>query len=38
MYVNPFYAGVVVTLCTEISIIFIVSCVAAFKRGKKNGN
>lgn len=38
MYVNPFLAGVLVTIGAEITILFTLALVAAIKRGKKYGN
>lgn len=38
MYINPFLAGVLATVFTEIGILFVWSVYATFKRGKRNGN
>ena len=35
MYINPFWAGVLATIFTEISILFVISVYATFKRGKR---
>jgi hypothetical protein len=38
MYINPFLAGVLVTIFAEISILFVCSLVTLFKKGKQHGN
>lgn len=38
MYINPFLAGVIATIFTEIGVLFALSVYAAFKRGKRRGN
>ena len=35
MYIDPFWAGVLATICAEISLLFIAAVVATFRRGKK---
>lgn len=35
MYINPFLAGVLLTLGAEILLLFIAACVAVYKRGKR---
>ena len=37
MYINPFLAGVLATIFTEITILFALGVYAAFKRGKYDG-
>ena len=34
MYINPFLAGVLATVGTEIALLFIAAVVAVFKKGK----
>lgn len=36
MYINPFLAGVLATIITEIVVLFVAACVAAFKRVGEN--
>lgn len=36
MYINPFLAGVLATIFTEIGILFLLSVYATFKRGKRH--
>ena len=36
MYINPFLAGVLATVFTEIGILFVWSVYATFKRGKRH--
>jgi hypothetical protein len=36
MYINPFLAGVLATVFTEVSVLFVASLITMFKRGKKN--
>ena len=38
MYINPFWAGVLATIFTEIGILFIASIITIVKRGKRYGN
>lgn len=38
MYINPFLAGVLATIFTEISILFAIGVYGVFKRGKRYGN
>ena len=38
MYIDPFWAGVVATIMTEITALFVISVIATFKRGKRYGN
>lgn len=38
MYINPFLAGVLVTIFAEIGILFVMGVIAVFKRGKRHGN
>lgn len=38
MYINPFLAGVLATVFTEIGILFLLGVIAVFKRGKRYGN
>lgn len=38
MYINPFLAGVLATIFVEISVLFVISLFAVFKRGKRYGN
>jgi hypothetical protein len=38
MYINPFWAGVIATIFTEISVLFALSVYATFKRGKRRDN
>lgn len=38
MYINPFLAGIVFTVGTEVLLLFIAALIATFKRGKKYGN
>lgn len=38
MYIDPFWAGVIATIFTEIGILFVLGVCAAFKRGKRYGN
>ena len=35
MYINPFLAGVLATIITEVVLVFVAALVAAFKRLKK---
>lgn len=35
MYINPFLAGVLVTIGAEILILFVAAVIATFKRGRK---
>ena len=37
MYINPFLAGVLATVFTEITALFIISVCIFAKRGKYNG-
>lgn len=37
MYINPFLAGVLTTLGTEIVVIFTLAVIAAIRRVKKYG-
>lgn len=37
MYINPFLAGVLATIFTEITILFALGVYAALKRGKFDG-
>ena len=36
MYINPFLAGVLATICTEIGAMFIASLVIIVKRGNRH--
>ncbi len=38
MYINPFLAGVLATIFTEIGILFVLGVYGVFKRGKRHGN
>ena len=38
MYINPFLAGVLATIFTEICVAFIASVIVAVKRVKRHGN
>ena len=38
MYINPFLAGVLATIFTEIGILFVASVITVVKRGKRRGN
>ena len=38
MYINPFLAGVLATIFTEISVLFAIGVYGVFKRGKRHGN
>lgn len=38
MYINPFFAGVLATIFTEIGILFVLGVCAVFKRGKRYEN
>ena len=38
MYINPFLAGIVFTVGTEILLLFGAALIATFKKGKKYGN
>lgn len=38
MYINPFLAGVLATVFTEITALFVWSIVTLAKRGKSHGN
>jgi hypothetical protein len=38
MYINPFWAGVIATIFTEIGILFALSIATIVKRGKRGGN
>ena len=38
MYINPFLAGVLATIFTEIGVLFIWSIITLVKRGKRHGN
>lgn len=35
MYINPFLAGVLATVFTEITVLFVISVIAVAKRGKR---
>jgi hypothetical protein len=35
MYINPFLAGVLATIITEVVLVFVAATVAAVKRVKK---
>ena len=38
MYINPFLAGVLATIFTEITALFVWSVITLAKRGKRCGN
>ena len=38
MYINPFWAGVLATVFTEITVLFALGVYGVFKRGKRHGN
>ena len=38
MYINPFLAGVLATIGTEVLVLFTAAIVAAIKRVRKYGN
>lgn len=38
MYINPFWAGVLATIFTEIGTLFVWSIVTLIKRGTRRGN
>ena len=38
MYINPFLAGVLTTIYTELGVLFIWSAITLRKRGKRRGN
>ena len=38
MYINPFWAGIIATIFTEIGVLFAWSIVTIVKRGKRGGN
>lgn len=35
MYINPFFAGVLATIVTEIIVVFVLAITAAIRRAKK---
>jgi hypothetical protein len=37
MYINPFWAGVIATIFTEIGVLFALGVYGVFKRGKHYG-
>lgn len=38
MYINPFLAGILVTVFAEITAMFVCSLIIIIKRGKRRGN
>jgi hypothetical protein len=38
MYIDPFWAGVLATIFTEIGVLFALGIYATFKRGNRRGN
>ena len=35
MYINPFLAGILATIFTEIAVVLVAAVIAAFRRTKK---